>query len=421
MSDDFVSVTKLNDYVKTYLEQNKILNNIRVRGEILNIKAYPTALYFTLKDEKDARISVVMFLYGKKSQILKDGDDVIITGQVTLYPKGGTYQLLAREIEYYGEGAKLLALKKLKEKLAATGIFNEDKKKAIPRFATRIGVISGKDSAAWADIKQNITRRYPLAELYYFPTLVQGEEAPKALINAFKRSETYHLDVLIIARGGGSSDDLWAFNDEGLILALSERNTPLISAVGHEIDTTLVDYVSDLRVSTPTAAAEHAVENMIDIVQDINDYRERLDLVLKSKIKHSEDKLQALMTRPVLMSPLNLMATIEAKIKDLNLRLINLFDRQYHKQGEKITLLNERLSTNVAKYYDRLNASYHQLYMKLGALSPLNVLERGYAIILNEDNHVLKSGKEVKPGELIKAKMYKRSIIATVKEVREDE
>lgn len=422
MSDDFVSVKKLNDYVKSYLDSNKILNNIRVRGEILNFKAYPTGLYFTLKDPEDYRISVVMFLYGnKKVEKLKDGDDVIITGQVSLYVKSGTYQLIARDIEYFGEGAKLLALKKLKEKLAATGIFDQSKKMPIPRFAKRIGVISGKDSAAWADIRQNISRRYPLAELYYFPTLVQGEEAPKAIIAAFKKSEAYNLDVLIIARGGGSSDDLWAFNDEELVIELSKRKTPLISAVGHEIDTTLVDYVSDLRVSTPTAAAEHAVENVMDIAQDIHTYRERIDSALNNRLSKIEDKLNSLVTRQVLMSPLNLIKPIEAKINDLNLRLTKQFDRHYHRASEKITILHERLITNAGKCISQLEERYERLDTKLIALSPLNVLERGYAIILDENHQVIKDASQVRPGDLIQAKLYKQAITATVKEVKDNE
>lgn len=423
MNDEFVSVSKLNEYVKSYLDQNKILNNIRVRGEVLNIKTYPTSAYFLIKDEQDARISVVRFYRGFNAQKdkLKDGDDIIVTGQVSLYPKGGTYQLIAREVEYFGEGAKLLALKKLKEKLAKTGIFDESKKRAIPRFATRIGVISGKDSAAWADIRQNITRRYPLAEVFYFPCLVQGSDAPKSVISAFIKSQTFDLDVLIIARGGGSSDDLWAFNDESLILKLSERKTPLISAVGHEVDTTLVDYVSDLRVSTPTAAAERAVENQLDLMQDINNNLERIKLSISNLSDKASDKLRNLANRPVLINPINIITPYFNKINDLSLRLGTNFDRTYHNYSQKITLSRERMRNKQIILYNKKEELFKNLNTSLLALSPLNVLERGYAFISDKDNQVIRDPNNIKVGQDIIAHMYKHQIIATVKEKKENE
>lgn len=422
MNDEFVSVTKLNEYVKSYLDQNKVLNNIRVRGEVLNIKTYPTSAYFTIKDEQDARISVVMFFRGTSFKgNLKDGDDIIVTGQVTLYSKGGTYQLIARDVEYFGEGAKLLALKQLKEKLAKTGIFDEKRKRAIPRYATKIGVISGKDSAAWADIRQNITRRYPLAEVFYFPCLVQGSEAPKSIIQAFNKSEQYNLDVLIIARGGGSSDDLWAFNDEALIVKLSERKTVLISAVGHEVDTTLVDYVSDLRVSTPTAAAERAVENQTDLFQDITSYSERLRLSLNTKMHKIEEKFANLSTRPVIINPINIVVPYFNRINDLSLRLANHFDRTYHHFSQRLALLDQKLANNQANVYRFKSEKYKNLHSSLLALSPLNVLERGYAFITDHDNKLIKDPSATNIGDDIIAHMHNYQLVATIKEKKEHE
>ena len=422
MNDEFISVTRLNEYVKSYLDQNKILHNIRVRGEVLNIKTYPTSQYFLIKDEDDARISVVMFFRGLNlKEKLKDGDDIIVTGQVTLYPKGGTYQLIAKEIEYYGEGAKLLALKKLKEKLAATGIFDEAKKKRIPRFATRIGVISGKDSAAWADIKQNIARRYPLSELFYFPCLVQGNDAPKSIINAFKKSEQYKLDVLIIARGGGSSDDLWAFNDETLIVELSKRTVPLISAVGHEIDTTLVDYVSDLRVSTPTAAAEHATENQIDLLQDLTNYAERLNNLIKNRLDKQSEKLSSLASRPVLISPINIINPYLNKVSDLKLRISNQFARTYNKYHQTLVILDERLNNHQANLISKKLEKIANLSAGLKSLSPLNVLERGYAFITDTNNQIIKNVDDIGLGDDIIAHLHHHQLVATVKEKKENE
>lgn len=423
MNDDFISVTSLNDYVKKYLDQNKILNHVRVRGEVLNIKKYSTSAYFALKDEKDARISVVMFLRGLQVQNinLNDGDDVIVTGQVTLYTKGGTYQLIAHEVDYYGEGAKLLALKKLREKLNATGIFDESKKLSIPKFAQKIGVICGKDSAAWADIRQNITRRYPLAQLYYFPTLVQGRDASKALISSFKKAETYDLDVLIVARGGGSSDDLWAFNNEELIVALSKRKTPLISAVGHEIDTTLVDYVSDLRVSTPTAAAEHAVENQNDLLQDINRFSQSLDRLLTKRLEVLTERLINLARRPVLVDPQNIIVTYNAKINDLSLRVNRHFERTYHQNINQIMMFDELISAYITRIVNNKIDVTARLNASLVALSPLSVLERGYAIITDKNGKIIKDIKDIEIEDTIIAKLNKQALVATVKEKYKDE
>ncbi len=423
MNEQFISVSRLNEYVKSYLDQNKVLNHVRVRGEILNIKTYTTSAYFTLKDEKDARISVVMFYRGitHLKETLKDGDDIIVSGQVSLYPKGGTYQLIAKEVEYYGEGAKLLALKKLKEKLAKTGIFDESAKRVVPRFATRIGVISGKDSAAWADIRQNITRRYPLAELYYFPCLVQGSDAPQSIITAFKKSQNYQLDVLIIARGGGSSDDLWAFNDETLILELSRRQVPLISAVGHEVDTTLVDYVSDLRVSTPTAAAEHAVENQVDIFQDLNILLDRLNLSINREISQYNEKLHYLSSRPVLIDSQNIVIPYFNKITDLSNRIGRHFDRSYLYYHQKITNLLNTLKQRQQAIYSHEAETLTKLNAGLIALSPLKVLERGYAFISDEEGKVIKNPKHINIGQNIIAHMHTQKIVATVKEKKENE
>lgn len=423
MADEFVSVTKLNEYVKNYLDQNKILNHIRVRGEVLNVKSYPTSQYFLIKDEQDARISVVMFYRGTSldKNRLKDGDDIIVTGQVTLYPKGGTYQLIARDIEYYGEGAKLLALKQLKEKLAKTGIFDDSRKLPIPRYATRIGVISGKDSAAWADIRQNIARRYPLAEVFYFPCLVQGNDAPQSITNAFIMSQNYHLDVLIIARGGGSSDDLWAFNDEKLIVTLSKRSIPLISAVGHEIDTTLVDYVSDLRVSTPTAAAERATENQSDLMQDITNLNERLNLVVTNLVNQQFEKVTSLSKRPVLQSPINILSPYVNKVNDLTLRTKNVFTKTYHKYLQMLTINQERLHNNVLRYEQKQNERMSNLSARLQSLSPHNVLKRGYAFITDSENHVIQDIKQVKVGDDIIAHLHQHQLIATIKEKKDHE
>ncbi len=381
---EILTISKLNRYVKSLLQNDVLLSSVEVRGEIINLKRYASAVYFTLKEGDQARISAVSFTLNNFPSTLKDGDEVVCRGGVSLYEKSGTYQLICYDVNYYGLGAKLVELAKLKQKLEKTGIFSADHKKSLPKFPKTIGLITPKDSAAQSDVITNITRRYPLVNLKIVNATFQGDNAPTSLISAFKKLNTHEIDVLIIARGGGSSDDLWAFNDEGLVLALAERKIPLISAIGHEIDTTLVDYIADVRASTPTAAAELSVPNKLDLTQDIINASERIKQTLTLKYRQLEEKLNSLITRPVLTNFSAITLNINEKIANLKLRLIKASQNEVNNSITTVNNQKQRLNEVVSKMYSTLNQKATYLGAKVDSLNPRGILARGYAFISRE-------------------------------------
>lgn len=420
-------ISELNTYVKNLLSSDLNLFRVSVRGEIINLKKYASAYYFTLKENDDARISSLTFNLAKFAKDLKDGDEVIATGRVTLHEKSGTYQLIAEEVSYSGLGAKLVALAKLKEKLEKTDIFSREKKLKLQKFPNTVGVIAPKDSAALADIVTNIERRYPLVTLVVVNATFQGENAPSSLINAFNEISKVKLDVLIIARGGGSSDDLWAFNDEQLVLALSKRQIPLISAIGHEIDTTLVDYVSDVRASTPTAAAELAVPSREEIIQTIIEYTNRLTTSVENKLDHASVRLQNLLTRPVLTSYDNVINNLSDKVASNKERYENAFKARIMSSEQKVERLTNSLIPLVLKFgkkeeellsnykvridkaldylLNKANENIVTCQSKLESLNPLSVLKRGYALV-SQDEVVITSIKNIKQNKPLTVQMH---------------
>lgn len=417
---EVLTISALNRYVKSILHEIPYLANVEVRGEIINLKRYTNAAYFTLKEGDAARISAVTFNLGAFPSTLKDGDEVICRGQVSLYEKGGTYQLICRDVNYYGLGAKLVALEALKVKLEKTGIFKAEHKRPLPRFPQIVGVIVPKDSAAQSDIVTNIGRRYPLVKLIVAHATFQGDNATPSLINAFNTLNNENIDILIIARGGGSSDDLWAFNDETLVLALVERKMPLISAIGHEIDTTLVDYLADVRASTPTAAAELAVPDINELRQDVINLEVRLSNVLNHKLHVSEEKVTNLVYRPVLLNfgaiINNISAslvTLQTKLARLGATLVASEELKLHKLSERV---NNALTRTVSERSEKLNA----LTAKLNSLNPNNVLERGYALISRAD-HVISRASDLNANDLINITFSDGKTKAIIQKGEEDE
>ena len=380
-----VSVSELNSYIKSKLEGDFLLNNVYLRGEISNFKVYPSGhCYFTLKD-KDSMISAVMWASSayKVSFKPKDGDEVLCHGRVSVYPPRGSYQFSVDAMELFGLGAELVRLEKLKAKLAAEGLFDLSRKRPLVKFPKRVGVIAGKDSAGLRDIVFNLSNRWPLAELVIFPSLVQGKEAPADLIAAFKKAQASSLDTLIIARGGGSSEDLMAFNDEALIRALATSSCPIISAVGHEVDTTLCDLVADLRVSTPTAAAVAAVPDKNEVYQGLDDSFQRLQngfLGILGRLKREVELLsgRAFWKRPE--------ALYEARI-------------------EKLEQYSNRLNYATLQRLNALRLHVERLKQTLNALSPMQVLERGYSIVTDEQGKTIDSIAQAKPGQRMRTRV----------------
>ena len=378
---EFYTVTSLNRHIKEIMDGEVSLRFVRLKGEISNLKKYPSGhFYFTLKDESSV-ISGVMFA-NDASHInfdIKDGDEVLAYGSVGVYPQRGSYQIYVNEIELFGQGAILVELEKLKQKLNNEGLFDESRKREIPSYPTAIGIISASGSAAIEDMIKNIHRRYPITKIYFFPSLVQGREAPKDLLRAFNLANTYPLSTLIIGRGGGASEDLNAFNDENLVRALANSKAPIISAIGHEIDFTLVDYVADKRVSTPTGAAELATPDKREIYETLNNSLERMIMSIHNKLAALKQHLALLSRRSFFVDPQSIYENGARDVKEMRIRLINAMQNSY-------AIANRE----VKSYYQRLEA-----------LSPYGVLKRGYSIMTDAEGRIIDSINKVEPNQRV--------------------
>ena len=313
----------------------------------------------------------------------KDGDEVLVHGRVAVYPPRGSYQLSVDRMELFGLGEELLRLQRLKEKLAAEGLFDASRKKPLPRFPQKVGVIAGKDSAGLRDIVVNISLRWPLVELFVVPSLVQGKDAPADLISALGKVTLGNPDVLIIGRGGGSSEDLGAFNDESLVRAIAKCPFPVISAVGHEVDTTLTDLVADKRVSTPTAAAVAAVPDKNEVYQALDDSLDRLQNAISAKLRRLRAEVEQLSSRAFFSRPESL----------------------YRDRLEKLDLTKRRLELALSANLYRKKEQLSRLEGKLEALDPYKVLGRGYSIALDEGGKPIQSVDQVKVGSKVKTRL----------------
>ena len=370
------SVSDVNRYIKNVINQDENLKYIFVKGEISNFKAGANGhLYFSLKD-KECLISVCMFAtYAQRLTFVpKNGDEVTVLASVDVYPARGTYQLICYQLEQKGQGSILVELEKLKKQLYSEGLFDESRKRKINIYPNRIGVITAPNGAAIKDIVTNIKRRYPVCEIYFFPSSVQGEAAPKELLKAFYKSQEYDLDTLIIGRGGGASEDLSAFNDETLVRAIATSKMPVIAAVGHEIDSTLVDFVADKRASTPTGAAELATVDIREIEQ---------------RLTYSKEELKD---------------AIVSKLDDMKETFTSLKDE-----------LNESFKTKLLL----LSKDVEMYKQKLIALNPKGVLARGYSISLDENGKAIKDINKVKVGTNIVTILENGKLISEVKEKKE--
>ncbi len=388
------TISTLNNYIKSMFDANFVLRNISVRGEISNYKKYPNGhIYFSLKDDSSSLKAVMFYDYARKLKgEFKVGDEVIIVGRVSVYPARGEYQLYAETMELYGKGAQLIELELLKKKLAAEGLFDESRKKKVNIFAKRIGVISAPHSAAISDIYTNLLRRNPLLDIVLIESMVQGEGAPKELIKAVQIAKNSNLDTLIIGRGGGASEDLSAFNDEALIREVATLTIPVISAVGHEIDYTLLDYVADLRASTPTGAAELATFDKREIYQKLVDSSDRLDNLLNNKISSYKSYLDSIKRFKYFVEP----------------KLI------YKDKLERIKVLNDKLDLIIKHRYDQSLSQIKSLKTRLETLSVNNTLNRGYSILEDENGIILKSVKQIKINDTLNIKLSDGTIKSKV-------
>lgn len=374
ISGNILTVSDVNNFVKHTLESSENLKYLYVKGEVSNFKRQSNGhLYFSLKDET-SMISAVMFVsYASKViEYPKDGEEVIVLASISSYVPRGTYSLNVYEMELVGQGKQYIELEKLKRKLQAEGLFDASRKREINLYPHKIGVITASTGAAIKDIVTNIKRRYPLTDILVFPSSVQGENAPKELLKAFLSAQTYDLDTLIIGRGGGASEDLSAFNDETLVRAVANSKMPVISAVGHEIDMTLVDFVSDKRASTPTGAAELATKDITEIYQTLDDSLLRMQTAINFLLENYENKTSDLTSR-----------------------------------------LNKSLKGTLQNYEMLLKGKKE----RLEALNPTRVLSRGYSITYDKDGKVISNVNNINVGDILVTRLSNGEVTSTVKKV----
>lgn len=389
-----LTVSELTSLIKASLEGDRRFQDIYLHGEISNFKVYASGhAYFSLKD-KGAVISAMMwnsYLRGISFRP-KDGDEVLIRGKINVYPPRGSYAISVEMMERYGEGEALRKLRELAEKLSKEGLFDPSRKRKIKPFPTHIGVIAGRGSAGLRDIEVNLLRRYPIVQLHIYPSLVQGAEAPKALLEAFNKAKADPLDTLIIARGGGSSEDLAAFNDEVLVRALATSPCPIISAVGHEVDVTLTDLVADLRVSTPTAAAVASTPNKEDIYQYLDDALSAMSERMLHKIDTLSKQINLLAKRSFFLHPETIYSDKKAQLDEKK----------------------QRMSLAMGYYLSNKSQKLQSLQKRLSSLNPESLLSKGYAMIEDSQGQVLTSLTQVKIGEQMRVKMKDGTIVSEV-------
>lgn len=400
MVEEYITVSKVTDYIGELIGSDSNLKHVFIKGELSNVKLYRSGhLYFTLKDE-ESQIRGVMFGARYKLKFKpKDGMKVLIEGKIEVYKNYGTYQLYVSEISKDGIGDLHRKFEELKEKLNKEGLFDDSHKKKIPNFPKRIGVVTAANGAAIRDIITTIKRRWPLCEVLLFPSLVQGDKAAENIVYQIKRSEKFNLDTLIVGRGGGSIEDLWSFNEEIVARAIYDCNTPVISAVGHEIDFTIADFVADFRAATPTAAAEIAVPPYEEIKNGINQLSLRANLAINKTLDENKSKLDNIVSKQLFTAPCELYAPKEMMLDNVVRRLQHSSESLIMRNKNKLDLLK---NSNVLKNPENIIKNQKENYLlqlsKLEILNPLNTLKRGYTLAKIEGK-VVSSAKQLKSGD----------------------
>ena len=416
MHDKYITVTQLTKYIKYKIDNDPHLNEVFLKGEISNFKAHSRGhFYFTLKDE-EARINAIMFSSSTRNLKFtpQDGMKVLVTGKISVFEANGGYQIYVNDMLEDGVGNLYIAYEQLKKKLEQEGLFDQRYKKPIPKIPRRVGVVTAATGAAIKDIISTIKRRWPLVEILLFPSLVQGENAAPDIVKQIKRSEDYDIDTLIVGRGGGSIEDLWPFNEEIVARAIFECNIPVISAVGHEIDFTIADFVADLRAPTPTAAAELAVPAIPDIKNYINQLQIRLTKTMQNKIDYNKKHLTEITSRYIFTNPISIYQTKEMLFDSLIDRLKYATTSLVSKKEKKyIELKNSYIFKTPYQLIDKKANKYLQLVSKLETLSPLETIKRGYTMT-KKDDKVITSKKDLKKKDKIEITFQDGNIEAEV-------
>ena len=398
----FLTVTQLNEYVKMLMDSNPVLKNVWIKGEISNFKNhYSTGhLYFSLKDDGGILRAVMFRSYAQKVPFVpRDGMKVLVHGRISAFVRDGQYQIYVDEMLPDGVGALHLAFEQLKQKLAAQGLFDEARKKPLPKYPMRIGIVTSPTGAAIRDMLNILGRRFPCAEIKLYPAQVQGADAPPQLIRGIQYfNESHSVDVIIIGRGGGSIEDLWAFNDEGLALCVAASHLPVISAVGHESDFTICDFVADKRAPTPSAAAELAVPDRNELLRGLNGVSGKLASFVLQKIQANRNNLKYLRESGVLSSAAPL----------LNEKRMGLLYAARLLDGE------------INNTKNRASSDFSAMAARLEALSPLSVLSRGYSVVADTNGNAIRSVSNVSVGDGITVRVSDGTVQATVQSIQKE-
>ncbi|MED4204343.1 exodeoxyribonuclease VII large subunit [Neobacillus mesonae] len=443
----YLSVNALTKYIKRKFDADPHLRDLHVRGEISNFKQHSSGhMYFTLKDEK-ARILAVMFASHSRAMkfVPENGMKVIVKGDITVYEPSGQYQIYIKEMQPDGIGELFLAYEQLKQKLEAEGLFALDKKKPLPLFPRTVGVITSPTGAAVRDVITTIKRRYPIVNIFVFPVLVQGEQAAPSIAKAIEKANArMDIDILIVGRGGGSIEELWAFNEEAVARAIYASSIPVISAVGHETDFTIADFVADLRAPTPTGAAELAVPHIDELMDRVLQRQTRLIRVMQEKFRFEKERLTRVQKSYAFRYPHRLYEQKLEQLDKLTEMLVRGASRLTLLKNNQHEILYKRLERNNPKEMIReaklrtergqkdLIRSMGQILAKkqtdfdrmiatLQALSPLKIMERGYSLAYTEDNHLMKSVSQVKAEDRVQIQLTDGSLFCKVENVKENE
>lgn len=403
MQEEYLTVSQINSYINRKMKMDANLKNIYIKGEISNFKTYSSGhSYFTLKDEA-SQIPAVMFKGRKRFLNFepKDGDKVIVKGKIEVYERDGKYQLYAASITKDGIGILYEKFEKLKTELNEAGYFDEQHKKDIPKYPKRIGVVTSPTGAAIRDIITTIKRRYPICEILVFPTMVQGEQASGQIVRQIKNAQSYDIDTLIVGRGGGSIEDLWSFNEKEVAFEIYNCKIPVISAVGHEIDFTISDFVADLRAATPTAAAEIAVPELSKIKDNVDQLSKRLNKSVNDKITLNKTKLENISQKNIFKNPESIYEikgmTLDNLVNKLSFSSKNIISQNKNKLFK---LENAPILKNPKELTRTKQDALLKNINKLEVLNPLLTLKRGYTIAKSGDK-VLSSSNDVKTGDEI--------------------
>jgi len=420
MEDKYITVSQLNRYLKFKFDQDSNLNQVFLKGEISNFKAHTRGhYYFTIKDE-GSRINAVMFASqaNKLNFMPEDGMKIMAIGRISIYEATGGYQIYVDSMMPDGVGNLYIEYEKLKKKLASEGLFDQSKKKSIPKFPETVGIITAPTGAAIRDILSTIKRRWPSTKTILFPSLVQGASAAPDIVANIKKAQEFDLDVLIIGRGGGSIEDMWCFNDEEVARAIYDCKIPTISAVGHEIDFTIADFVADLRAPTPTGAAEMAVANKDDFYNYLTQVNLRLNKAMNTYIHDNKEKIERLKNHYILKNPISIYEikeqrfdTIFEKLQYVMTSILTNERNRYEKYVERVSLLTERqLDKNKNNYVNLLN--------KLEILNPLLTIKRGYSVT-KKDDKVITSVKRIKKDDKLVVELTDGLVSTKVLDIKE--